>query len=74
MVTEPGNVAVMPDRPTVIPVEDDAPIEIVLELSITTPESPVMLVPLNVNAAVAMDAAAKNMTTARDAPNVPRKR
>jgi hypothetical protein len=74
IVTDPGNIAVIPDRPIVIPVEDDAPIEIVLELSITTPESPVMLVPLKVRAAVAIDAAAKKMTTLRANPKVPRKR
>ena len=51
IVTVPGKDAVMPEWPMVIPVEDEAPIEMVLELSITTPESPEMDVPLNVSAA-----------------------
>ena len=51
IVTVPGNVAVIPDRPIEMPVAEEAPMEMVLELSTTTPESPEMVVPLKVNAA-----------------------
>ena len=51
IVTVPGNVAVMPDRPMVIPVAVEAPIEIVPVASITLLESHEMLVSLKVKAA-----------------------
>jgi hypothetical protein len=51
----PGNVVVAPVLPIVIPVAEDAPIEIVPVASITLFESPVILVPLNVSAAEAID-------------------
>jgi len=54
IVTVPGKVAVMPFLPIVMPVAADAPMEIVPVASMTLFESPVMLVPLNVSAAVAM--------------------
>jgi hypothetical protein len=49
IVTVPGKVAVMPDLPIEISVAEEAPMEMVLELSTTTPESPEMVVPVNVN-------------------------
>ena len=56
IVTVPGKVAVMPNLPIVMPVAEVAPIEIVPVASMTLFESPVMLVPLKVRAAKAIEA------------------
>src|ERR1035438_306423 len=55
IVTVPGNVAVMPDLPIVIAVEDEVPIVMVPEPSTTTPESPEIPVPLKVSDAKAIE-------------------
>jgi hypothetical protein len=47
----PGRVTVSPDRPIVIPVAVEVPIEIVLEASSTTLPSLEILVPVNVRSA-----------------------
>jgi hypothetical protein len=67
--TFPGNVVVWLDLPIVTAAAVDVPIEIVLELSITTAPSPEMLVPLNVSAANAGPA-----VTARIPTKMPTKR
>jgi len=55
-VTAPGNVAVIPDRPIVIPVAEFVPMEIVPVASMILFESPVIPVPLNMSAAKAAGA------------------
>jgi hypothetical protein len=57
--TFPGNNTVCPDCPMVIPVAEFVPIEMVPVVSMMLFESPMMLVPLNVNAAEAIDTPAK---------------
>ena len=54
IVTVPGNVAVMPDLPIVMAVEDEVPMVTMPEPSTMTPESPVMPAPLKVSAAEAI--------------------
>ena len=68
IVTVPGKVAVMPDLPIVMPVAEDAPMEMVPVASMMLFESPVMLVPLKVSAAKATDAPASTMTRHANAP------
>jgi hypothetical protein len=53
--TVPGKVVVTPVLPIVIPVAVEVPMEIVPVASITLFESPVMLVPLKVSAANAIE-------------------
>jgi hypothetical protein len=55
IVTVPGKVAVMPDRPTVMPVAEEAPIVMVPVASMIVPESPVILVPVKVSDANAKE-------------------
>jgi hypothetical protein len=57
----PSKVDVIPGLPIVIPVDDEAPIEIVLVVSMFTPASPDMVVPLKVSEAKAMDAPARTI-------------
>jgi hypothetical protein len=57
----------------VIAVEDEVPIVIVPEPSTTTPESPEMLVPLNVSAAEAIEMPASKRRTAAAATPPPTK-
>jgi hypothetical protein len=68
IVTVPGKVAVMPERPIMMPVADEAPIVTVPVASTVLFESPVMLVPLNVSAAKETDAPASTMTRHANAP------
>jgi hypothetical protein len=62
----PGNVVVMPDLPIVIPVAEEVPMEIVPVASMMLFESPVMLVPLNVSAAKAIETLARRRMTAAE--------
>lgn len=55
IVAVPGKVAVMPERPIVMPVAEDAPMEIVPVVSTRVFESPVMLVAVNVSEAKAIE-------------------
>jgi hypothetical protein len=65
---------VEPFLPMVTPVAVEVPIEIMPEVSRTTPESPDIFVPLKVNAARATDAAEKRMTEASAARKAPANR
>jgi hypothetical protein len=70
METFPGNVVVAPLLPIMIAVAEDVPMETVPVASITLFESPEMLVPLKVNAAVAIDAPAKRAKAQTHAPTM----
>jgi hypothetical protein len=55
IVIVPGKVAVMPDRPIVMPVAEEAPIVMVPVASMMVPESPVILVPVKISEANAKE-------------------
>lgn len=70
IVTVPGNDAVMPDRPIVMPVACEAPIVIVPVASTVLFESPVMPVPLKIRDANATETPTVSVTTPTDMASV----